>query len=30
VKRPNIEEVYGPHYAAWQALRQPVIWADAV
>ena len=30
VKRPNIEEVYGPHYAAWQGLSQPVIWADAV
>jgi long-chain acyl-CoA synthetase len=30
VKRPRIEEVYGPHYAAWQARRQPVVWADTI
>jgi long-chain acyl-CoA synthetase len=30
VKRPKIEELYGPHYASWQAKRQPVVWADAV
>ncbi len=30
VKRPRIEAVYGPHYAAWQALQQPVVWAPAV
>ena len=29
VKRPRIEEVYGPHYAAWQAQHQPVVWAQA-
>jgi long-chain acyl-CoA synthetase len=30
VKRPRIEEVYGPHYADWQAQRQPVVWAKAL
>jgi long-chain acyl-CoA synthetase len=30
VKRPKIEALYGPHYASWQAKRQPVVWADAV
>ncbi len=30
VKRPKIEEVYGPHCADWQALRQPIVWAESV
>jgi long-chain acyl-CoA synthetase len=30
VKRPRIEEVYGPHYADWHAQRQPVVWAKAL
>jgi long-chain acyl-CoA synthetase len=28
VKRPRIEEVYGPHYIGWQAQGQPVVWAQ--
>jgi long-chain acyl-CoA synthetase len=30
VKRPRIEAVYGPHYADWQALGQPVVWAEDI
>ena len=28
VKRNRIDQLYGVHYARWQALGQPVVWAD--
>ena len=28
VKRPRVEEAYGPRYAAWLEQRQPVLWAQ--
>lgn len=30
VKRPKVEAFYAPHYAAWLARRQPVVWAEDV